>query len=55
MRKVGLYELIIEIVNAMYSNAKSSVRVNGKLGRDISVNEGVHQGSVQVPYFSSLY
>ena len=49
MRKVGLDEWIIEIVNAMYSNAKSSVRVNGKLGRDIPVNVGVHQGSVLSP------
>ena len=49
MRKAGLDEWIIDTVNAMYFNAKSSVRVNGKFGRDIPVNVGVHQGSVLSP------
>ena len=49
MRKAGLDEWIIDLLSAMYKNAKSSVRVNGKLGREIPVNVGLHQGSVLSP------
>ena len=49
VRKVELDEWIVDLVSAMYNNAKSSVRVNGKLRRDIPVNVGVHQGSVLSP------
>ena len=49
MRKLGVEEWVIRIVQAMYSNAKSRVRVNGKFSDLFSVNVGVHQGSVLSP------
>ena len=49
MRKLGLDEWIIHVVMAMYENASSAVRINGKLGKGIPVKVGVHQGSVLSP------
>ena len=49
LRKVGLDEWIIQLIMAMYKNARSSVRINNKVGKDIPVNVGVHQGSVLSP------
>ena len=49
MRKLGIDEWIIRVVQAMYANAKSSVRVNGQYSSDFGVKVGVHQGSVLSP------
>ena len=49
MRKVGIYEWTIRTVQAMYANAKSSVRVNGQYSAEFGVKVGVHQGSVLSP------
>ena len=48
MRKLGVEELI-RAVQAMYTNAKSNVRVNGQFGLRFDINVGVHQGSVLRP------
>ena len=44
MRKLGIDEC--RVVQAMYANAKSSVRVNGQYSSVFGVKVGVHQGSV---------
>ena len=49
MRKLGTDEWIIRAVQAMYANARSSVRVNGQYSSEFNVGVGVHQGSVLSP------
>ena len=49
MRKLGVDEWIVALVQAMYTNAKSRVRVNGSYSDVFEVNVGVHQGSVLSP------
>ena len=49
MRKVGVEEWTIWVVQGMYKDAKSRVRINGKYSEDFNVNVGVHQGLVLSP------
>ena len=49
LRKVGLEEWIIQVVKAMYENAKSAVNINGTIGDPFPVKVGVHQGSILSP------
>ena len=47
MRKLGVDEWLVKIVQSMYTNARSRVRVNdSSLSEEFSVKVGVHQGSV---------
>ena len=49
MRKLGVEELAIRVIQGIYKEAKSRVRINGKYSKDFNVNVGVHQGSVLSP------
>ena len=49
LRKVGLEEWIIQVVKAMYENAKRAVNINGSIGDPFPVKVGVHQGSLPSP------
>ncbi|XP_057306970.1 uncharacterized protein LOC130645111 [Hydractinia symbiolongicarpus] len=49
MRKLGVDEWLITMVQSLYSNARSRVRINDSLSDEFSVNVGVHQGSVLSP------
>ena len=49
MRKLGVEEWIIGLVQALYNGANCRVRVNGKLGQPFDVKVGLHQGSVLSP------
>ena len=49
MRKVGVEEPLIKLVQSMYTNARSRVRVDDTYSDDFSVKVGVHQGSVLSP------
>ena len=46
LRKVGVDEWLIRTIQAMCTNAKSSVRINGHFSSWFNVQVGVHQGSV---------
>ena len=46
MRRVGVDEWLIRTIQAMYTNAKSSVRINGHFSSCFDVQIGIHQGSV---------
>ena len=49
MRRVRVDEWLIRTIQAMYTNAKSSVRINGQFSSCFDVQVGVHQGSVLSP------
>ena len=49
MRKVGVEEWIVRLVQAMYNNVRSRVRVGSEYSEEFEVGVGVHQGSVLSP------
>ena len=51
MRKLGVKEWLVRVLQATYTNARSRVRVNGTLNEEFVGKVGVHQGSVITPLF----
>ena len=49
LRKLGVDEWIVRLVQGMYSNARSRVRVGEGYSEEFEVKVGVHQGSVLSP------
>ena len=49
LRRVGVLEWIVNIVQCMYTNAHSQIRVNNSYSNKVNINVGVHQGSVLSP------
>ena len=49
LRKLGVDEWIVRLVQGMYSNARSHVRVGEGYSEEFEVKVGVHQGSVLSP------
>ena len=54
MRVLGVPEWTVVIVQAMYNDAKSKVRVNGSYSDEFEVKVGVHQGSVLSPLLFNI-
>ena len=48
---VGVEEWIVRLVQAMYNNARSRVRVGSEYSEEFEVGVEVHQGSVLSPLF----
>ena len=57
MRKLGIEEWLVNVVQAMWNNKNAirRVRFNGTLSEEFVVKVGVYQGSVPSPFFSSWY
>ena len=53
LRKVGIPEWIVRVVQIMYQNARSRVRINNSSSDVFKVQVVVHQGSVLAPFYSS--
>ena len=49
LRCLGVDEWIVSVIKAMYEDATTMVRVNGRESKAFSVRVGVHQGSVLSP------
>ena len=49
LRKLGVDEWIVHLVQGMYSNARSRIRVGEGYSEELEVKVGVHQGSVLSP------
>ena len=49
LRKLGVEEWIVRLVQGMYANAPSHVRVGEGYSEEFEVKVGVHQGSVLIP------
>ena len=54
MRKLGVEEWLIQIIQAMYENARSKVRLKTSYSPEFDVNVGVHQGSVLSPLLFAI-
>ena len=53
LRYLGVDEWIVSVIRAMYEDATTKVRLNGRESNAFSVRVGVHQGSVLSPPRSS--
>ena len=49
LRKLSVEEWIVWLVQGMYTNARSRVRVGEGFSKEFEVKVGVHQGSVLSP------
>ena len=49
LRKLLVPEWLVRTIQAMYSGAKSAIRINGQFSDEFGVTVGVHQGSVLSP------
>ena len=49
LRKLGVEEWIVRLVQGMYANARSQVRAGEGFSKESEVKVGVHQGSVLSP------
>ena len=49
LRKLGVEEWIVRLVQGLYANARSRVRVGEGFSKEFEVKVGVHQGSVLSP------
>ena len=49
LRKLGVEEWIVRLVQGMYANVRSRVHVGEGYSEEFEVNVGVHQGSVLSP------
>ena len=49
LRKLGVEEWIVRLVQGMYANARSRVRVGEGFSKEFEVKVGIHQGSVLSP------
>ena len=49
LRSLGVKEWAVRVVQGMYTNARSRVRVNGQYSEEFGMQVGVHQGSVLSP------
>ena len=49
LRSLGVEEWAVRVIQGMYTDVKSRVRVNGQYSKEFGVGVGVHQGSVLSP------
>ena len=49
LRSLGVEEWAVRVIQGMYTDVKSCVRVNGQYSKEFRVGVGVHQGSVLSP------
>ena len=54
LRSSGVKELIVRVIQGMYSNERSRVRVSGQYSEEFDVAVGVHQDSVPSPLLFTL-
>ena len=48
-RKQGVEERLVKIIQLMYRNTRSHIKINGTFSDDFLVQVGIHEGSVLSP------
>ena len=54
IKKKGLSEVLARSVMSLYEGANTRVRVDSELSEEFDVKVGIHQGSMQSPFFVVL-
>ena len=49
LRKLGVDEWLVSVIQAMYADTSTMVKLNGRVSKGFGVKVGVHQGSVLSP------
>ena len=55
LRKMGVPEVLVEILQSFHSDMKARVRLEGQLLEEIEVNNGLRQGCTMAPSLFNLY
>ena len=55
LKKLGVPEVLVEIVKSFHTDMQARVRVDGELLDDIEVNNGLRQGCTMAPTLFNLY
>ena len=53
--KLGVPDVLIDVVRSFHTNMMARVRVDGELLEEIGVNNGLHQGCTMAPTLFNLY
>ena len=55
LRKLGVPDVLVEIVMSFHSNMQARVRVDGELLKEIEVINGLRQGCTMAPTLFNLF
>ena len=55
LKKLGVPDLLVEIIRSFHTNMKARIRVDGELLEEIGVNNGLCQGCTMAPILFNLY
>ena len=55
LRKFGVPENLVNIINSFHNNMHARIRVDGELLEEIDVENGLHQGCTLAPTLFNLY
>ncbi len=54
-RKLGVPDLLLDIIKSFHTNMEARIRVDGELLEEIAVNNGLRQGCTMAPTLFNLY
>ena len=55
LRKLGVPDLLVDIIRSFHTNMEARIRVDGELLEEIVVNNGLKQGCTMTPTLFNLY
>ena len=55
LRKMGVLDILIDIIRSLHDNMNASIRVDGELLEEIEVHNGLRQGCSMTPTLFNLY
>ena len=55
LRKIGVSDLLVDIIRSFHTGMEARIRVNGKLLEKIEVNNSLRQGCTMAPTLFNLY
>ena len=55
LRKLGVPDVLVDIIRSFHSNMKARIKVDGELLEEIEVKNGLRQGCTVAPTWFNLY